>query len=345
MPHRLFGFFALLLLSTPSQAALWLGSFATTGASDVTKQYPDAATGNVSPLALLGGPATTLASCSRLTHDPLTREVWCADFVNGAVVVFDRTARGNVPPKRRFTSVFVGQPRTAVRLDGRAEVAVLRAFTGIYVFDRLASGASDPLRSIAGSNTGFSSGNPLGLVYLGNRNEFAIGNYQPQGQTLLGEVLFFPALGNGNLAPTRRRFGPELGSQVTDLAFDPVRPDELYVLVTDATGTGVDPGRIVVLRPADDGAVAGTVIRQIGGPLTQLENVSSLAIDIARNELLVTVGTFNIAPKVVAFGLTAQGNVAPLRVLAGGNVGGPFYGIVAIDDERLFNDSFEQPTP
>jgi len=90
----------------------------------------------------------------------------------------------------------VGQSRQAIRLGNRQEIAVLQAVTGIFIFDRLANGAVSPVRGIFGSNTGFSSGDPNGLVYLAQRNELVVGNYQRD--TLLGEVLVFPATEGGN---------------------------------------------------------------------------------------------------------------------------------------------------
>ena len=91
-----------------------------------------------------------------------------------------------------------------------------------------------------------------------------------------------------------------LGRTMHGIAYDPIH-DEIFVPQPFAQA-------VLVFRGAVSGEEAP--IRVIQGPLTSLANPSKLGIDPIHNELFVPEGGF-----VRVFSASANGNVAPLRVL------------------------------
>ncbi|MCG6117165.1 MAG: hypothetical protein MEQ07_03090 [Aquimonas sp.] len=331
----------VLLLAAPCACAeTWLGRFGSAGEPDVIRVFTDSASGDVAPVAQLGGSNTQLASASGLFFDTLAKEVYVADFAGRQIVVLGATARGDAVPMRRLSSTQgIGQPRKAVRIGASEEIAVLRGSLGIHVFPREGSGELAPVRSIQGSATLLQAGNPNSIAHLPLTGEFVVADGKLNAQGYAGDLLFYPDSASGNVAPSRRRSGPALGRFVWDVLWLPSRPDELFLLVEGQAVGGLSEMRVVVIPVAGDGPV--TALREIGGSQTQMFNGGAMAYIPDAGEIVVASGLYGVTPRVVSFPASGTGNLSPRRNLAGAQVGGPFQGIAHVDGDRLFAHGFE----
>jgi len=136
-------------------------------------------TGNVAPLREIFGPATLITTPEGLVVDPLHDEIVLADEgdpeatppIPAKLLVFDRTANGNVAPKRVITGPSTGllRPRQ-LQLDTERDELVLadRGLPQEFVYtpatqgyigfwDRTASGDTPPKRIIRGPRSQLSS--------------------------------------------------------------------------------------------------------------------------------------------------------------------------------------------
>jgi hypothetical protein len=316
---------ALLVSALPASADVLGGRFGTPGSTDanVISAYADEASGDVAPVALIGGPASGLQSALGMSYHADDHTLIVADFRGQQVKVFDSAGRGDSAPLRTFTHPLMGQPRMARAIPAHDEIAVVNA-SFIRYYPRSADGATAPLRSTAlipGVVNNLSS-----LVYLPATDEVAAGD--------------FDRATPGAATTTRRLAGPltRLGTFVFGLAHDPAS-GELFVLAGNADGSG----SIQVFPDSASGDVAP--IRSIEGPATLMQNVSSLSYFAHRDELLVASGAFNAVPRLLGFPRLASGDVAPAR-----NIGGPatgvdapngWYGVVGVPPDTLFSNGFD----
>jgi hypothetical protein len=331
---------ALLAAALPASADVLGGRFGTPGSTDanVISAYADGASGDVAPVALIGGPASGLQSALGMSYHADDHTLIVADFRGQQVKVFDSAGRGDSAPMRTFTHPLMGQPRMARAIPAHDEIAVVNA-SFIRYYPRSADGATAPLRSTAlipGVVNNLSS-----LVYLPATDEVAAGDgYAPAGGGSAGEVLFFDRATPGAATTTRRLAGPltRLGTFVLGLAHDPAS-GELFVLAGNADGSG----SIQVFPDSASGDVAP--IRSIEGPATLMQNVASLSYFAHRDELLVASGAFNAEPRLLGFPRLASGDVAPTRNIGGPatGVGAPngWYGVVGVPPDTLFSNGFD----
>lgn len=119
------------------------------------------------------------------------------------------------------------------------------------------------------------------------------------------QIAAFARLAKDGEAPRRLVFGQvtKLSRTMHDIRYNEAR-DEFYVGNPFAQA-------VLTFRGGADGQEAP--IRIIQGPKTMLENVDTLEIDVVHNEIIVPEGD-----NVLIFPLTANGDVAPTRVVRGG---------------------------
>lgn len=317
------------------------------GASNNVSRFGPAQQGDVAPLATLGGPVTTLSNASALHYDAQTRELWVSDFDGRKVAVFDVDAQGDAAPRRSFTSGGMGQPRSARIMANRQEVAVITSLCCITFYPYSASGSSTPLRSIGwggGSGSQTQLNNPSGLDYSPSRDRLYVGDYLFANQIATGRVMSFARTASAQGAPVSILEGTltQLGNFVPAIAIHEAA-GEMYVLTPDVTRGGT-ASAVLVFGIDDSGNVAPR--RKIAGADTGLENAAALALDLERQELVVSSGTFNATPSLRVFPLSASGNVAPSRAISGPNTGvtgsAGWYGVAVVPARvHLFRSSFE----
>jgi len=125
-----------------------------------------------------------------------------------------------------------------------------------------------------------------------------------------------------------------------DVRYSPKR-DEIYV---------TNPFAQAILTFSGDSSGNKPPIRIIQGPKTQLGGIDTLEIDDVNNELLIPDGN-----DVVVFPIAANGDVAPLRTLQGGDKVGwepgsgiavdPVHNVLVTDGTITGKDDYVNPHP
>ena len=112
--------------------------------------FRGAASGAEAPIRTIMGPKTQMIDPISVAVDPVNDEIYVFQITNSdRVLVFDRTAQGDVAPKRVLM-----QPAGSGGVDPINNVLVLINRNSIRIFDRLAQGNDKPLRVITGPRTG-----------------------------------------------------------------------------------------------------------------------------------------------------------------------------------------------
>jgi hypothetical protein len=204
--------------------------------------YDRMANGDVFAQRFLNGALTQLTNPVGLAYRALGDEIYVGDYsasFTGEILVFPRTATGNVPPTR-----VISGPNTQLgtRVSGVVfhptlpEMYALVATTvgvtstcSIVTFDPSAAGDALPLRIIAGPNTGMiNSGR---FAYDPRTDEFLVHAYSTGSGT--PALLAFPRAAQGDVSPSRVLSGPSTGMggsyAVLAVDFDPIFKDGFEV--------------------------------------------------------------------------------------------------------------------
>lgn len=188
--------------------------------------YARTADGTVSARRTIGGNLTQIDNPSGIAYLPATDEIAIGDYAMqagnqfaGEVLIFPRTATGNVAPSRRIAGPLaqLGSYIAGLYYDAAVapdELAVLAATNGsgspntgaIVVHHVNAVNSVAPLRVIAGSATQLL--NPAGITYSADGSAFLVAS-GAFGAT--PALLSFPRSGTGDLAPTTRISGAATG--------------------------------------------------------------------------------------------------------------------------------------
>ena len=338
--------FLAIVAASPAQADLLIGDFS---GSDSTAAHPilrfsDTANGNIAPSGSFSTdlPGAQLQTPFYLTYEPVENVVYVADFYAQAIRVYPENANGNTAPLRTFTSPSLGQPRHVAVSVEHDELYAAVSGCCLAAYPRTASGNIAALRVI---QWGGSSGsvtrlkNPTGPVLRESSDTLIVADYmQNPDSSYSGVLLFFDRTASGNAAPVSSIEGnlTKLGTGATGPAYDDVH-DEIIVVSYDNTTSTY---RILSFA----GTASGNTppLRSIEGPSVNLNGVSNVAYDPYQEIIYVTEGGYNGIPAyVLAFPRTADGNVAPTRIIAGANtaIGYPFGITVTI--EHIFKNGFE----
>jgi hypothetical protein len=126
------------------------------------------ANGEEPPVRVIQGPHTQIQGTAYganaiVTVDPVNNEIY-VPVVPNHMLVFDRTAMGDVAPKR----ILNGGPidisgQTGVSVDPVHNLLLINARSAMYIFDRTASGDDRPKAIIRGAKSG-----------MGNVHEFQV---------------------------------------------------------------------------------------------------------------------------------------------------------------------------
>jgi len=114
---------------------------------------------------------------------------------------------------------------------------------------------------------------------------------------------------NGNVAPVRILSGATTGLRQSIGAFVDIVNNELFVL-------NAGNNSVTVYARTANGNVAP--LRTLSGPATGLSATLSMTVDTVNNELLVSnLSVASDLARVAFFARTANGDVAPLRIVSG----------------------------
>jgi hypothetical protein len=147
--------------------------------------FRGAANGEEAPIRVIQGPHTKIqgdypgtGANDRVSIDPVNGEYYMFSTPN-QILVFDRAANGDVPPKR-----ILGGPNTLIQgrsasgVDPIRNLLVVNSRGKMMIFDRTANGNVKPKAIIAGPNSGMGSiGSfqvypPKGLIIAGGQGGF-----------------------------------------------------------------------------------------------------------------------------------------------------------------------------
>jgi len=168
------------------------------------------ANGEEAPIRTIQGPKTMLGGSSRLELDPVNNEILVPE--GGRVLVFDRTATGDVAPKRILNNTGQGG---GIAVDPVHDLLILGSGGtnqrpgAIQMFTRTASGDTPPLRVIRGPRSGIVRAlqmqvhPPSGFIAVTQPGES--GTFDPGG-TYVG---FWHITDNGDVPPRYKLAGPK----------------------------------------------------------------------------------------------------------------------------------------
>lgn len=249
-----------------------------------------------------------------LLAQPAMAEIYVTDgSANGSppnrISVWSDTASGNPPPLRRIVGARTGIGNGSnglsdiITISSRQEILVANnSLFRIQSFQLGANGDALPLRELQ------LNGQPKGLAYIPLTDEIVVAPAN------FSALHFYSRSATGNAAPTRTISGSNtgIGSIPTDIVY-------LFGLDQIAVSDYV-PGdlkfakRIQVFARTASGNVAP--VRVIQGAATQLAlcNARSAGITTDNTGTEIIIGCFN---QVLTFSATANGDVAPVRRIAG----------------------------
>jgi hypothetical protein len=122
--------------------------------------FRGAANGNEAPIRIIQGPKTGLRQFDKLAVDPVNDEVYV--FFGGQVVFFDRTANGDVAPKRVLNPP--GMRANQARVDPIHNLLIVGGGDKLWIFDRTAQGPdAKPKAVIGGPKSGLRVGQGMTL--------------------------------------------------------------------------------------------------------------------------------------------------------------------------------------
>ncbi len=314
--------------------------------ANVISRFGDQQSGNVAPISLLGGIATGFTGSTDIFFDAQDRVFYVSEHYGDTVRVFSEFASGNEAPLRVISTQGGLQP-TGVQVIAQHNELIISGSTGIKTVPRNANGEVAATRHLLSGFQSTKLDYPTAMVYSASTDELFVADYEiPTPGTYVGEVLVFPRTANYLDAPSRTISGnlTGLGLGTLDLAINPVA-GELYVLSYEQLPDESYQWLVQTFLLNAGGNVAP--IRSIRGANTQLEWAASLAYDSSNAQLVVANNAGTATPaSLLFFPRTANGNVAPAKVISGSNtgvsnVGDGWWSVTTVDHTLVFKDGFE----
>jgi DNA-binding beta-propeller fold protein YncE len=192
--------------------------------------YRGGADGDEAPIRIIQGPRTLLRDPVSVALDAVHDEVFV--FQRGPasemVLVFDRTARGDVAPKRVLNA---SAGHGAV--DPVHNLLVLPGEGGFLIFDRTAEGRAQPKAKITGPNSGARGARAI-VVYPSTGK--IVANISAGGEDAMGGYVGVWSLHASGDVPPEWTIGKGILEQVRGLTLDPANKS---VLVSDKYYNGV----------------------------------------------------------------------------------------------------------
>jgi DNA-binding beta-propeller fold protein YncE len=283
------------------------------GPATITVHSADA-NGNAVPVRVIEGPKTQLNWPTGISVDSERQEIYVSNAAGDSINVYSATANGDVAPIRQIKG-----PKTLLRnpngvsidpVNGEVWVANFGNHTAT-AYKRDANGNAEPVRVIRSAPLTAPTtliNNPYMIAFDGRRDEVLVPNCVAQPR-----IAAYSTAADKGTTPSRIIEGQKtnLNRTVHAIAYDDLHDE---IVVQSNIGQAV-----VTYRGGANGDEAP--IRIIQGDKTLLRDPVSLFIDAVHEEIFVfNMGTDDT---MLVFDRTAQGNVAPKRVLKSpGAVGG-----------------------
>jgi hypothetical protein len=291
------------------------------------------------PKRVIGGHHTKVEFNCGLYIDPKSGDIYSVnnDTLN-TLVVFNREARGDVPPTRELQTPH----RTyGIAVDEAAEELFLTVQDAPYVvvYNKYAKDDDRPLRTLRGNKTlmsdvhGIALDTKNGWMFVANYGNAASyresgnGRVPGSGRFEAPSITVYPIKAQGDVAPIRIIQGPNTQFNWPAHMYIDEQNGDLYV--------ANDGGHsVLVFKVTDSGNVAPT--RVIKGPRTGIKNPTGIFVDMKNNEIVVANMGNHMA---TVYPRTANGDVPPSRVIRAApadqpalQIGNP--GAVAYDTKR-----------
>ena len=236
------------------------------------------------PKRMLGGLDTKIEFQCGLYIDPRNGDIYAVnnDTVD-TLVIFNRQARGNVPPTRQLATPH-GTFGIAVDEDKEEMYLTVQHDNAVSVFHKYAQGDDHPIRLLQGIHTLLAD--PHGIAFDKSNGEMFVTNQGSFHDTIPGQNVGRRGRGEG------KANWPD-GSQ--------------------APGSGVYYPPSITVYPMDASGDTPP-LRIIQGPKTGLNWPAGLAVDEERGEIIVAN---DMGHEILYFDSNATGDVAPARVLKG----------------------------
>ena len=240
------------------------------------------------PKRMIGGLKTKIEFQCGLYIDPASGDIYAVnnDTVD-TLVIFDRQARGDVPPDRELYTPH-GTFGIAVDEQHQELFLTIQHDNAVVAYHKMAEGDDAPIRLLQGNNTLLAD--PHGIAVDSKNNLLYVTNH--------GSI---------------RQIRPDIVSEAASWMRASEKPN--WPLTQDKTvpGSGrIVPSSITVYSRTASGDAAP--VRVIEGPKTQLNWPSGIVVDPEHDELFVANDSGN---SILVFRASASGDAEPIRVLQG----------------------------
>lgn len=274
------------------------------------------ASGNAAPTRSIGS-NTRLIGPRGISVDTENNEIFVTNE-NNTITVYRTTDKGDAAPLRTISGLntrLSGPQGIFVDTKNNEIFVANNSSNEITVYGRTDEGNVTPSRTIGGSNTGLVS--PVGIFVDTKYDEIFVANQQ-----FNQEILVYKSTDKGDVTPLRIISISELSEEgipfLPTAIFVDTENDELYIsnsfsrdIVSPVPIEGVGEDTIKVYSRTAEGNTPS--LRTIGGPNTELFNVSGIFVDPKNDEILLLSNTLDNS--VIVFGRTDTGDVPPLRTL------------------------------
>jgi 6-phosphogluconolactonase (cycloisomerase 2 family) len=263
------------------------------------------------PKRIVRGDKTALQFNNGLYVDPVNGDIFSVESDTGDKWVrFPREADGNVSPK-----AILHTPHRVYNIAGdevKQELFVTVEFPPeVVVYRKDASGEEQPLRRIAGNNTGLDAPHGLAvdeknrLLFVNTWGHHSNFRVQGTGKYLPPAIRVYSIDANGDAKPLRSITGAK--TQLNWPAAMKFNPDNGDLYVANDIGRSV-----LVFANASNANGDVAPARVIKGPSTLLRNPTGIALDRKNQEVWVS----NLGNSTATvYPLMADGDVAPLRII------------------------------
>ncbi|HEX4008007.1 MAG TPA: hypothetical protein VHX60_17670 [Acidobacteriaceae bacterium] len=273
-------------------------------------QFPQTASGAVSPSASIAGPTGTLFEYLAADGAGNVYTSTRTQTSIGGILAYAAGATGSATPVRNipFNATTEINAIQGISVNSAGAILVSTDFGGVGTFSATANGSVAPQSFILGA---VQPGGGLSNLYSANNGVWdSAGNVYVENEFTTvdkGVVVFAPGA-TGNVAPTR-----VLNQFNNGMVFDSA--GNLYM---------TDGNEIEVFAPGATGNDAPT--RTISGALTGIGVLGGIALDASGNIYVVSTTGTGTDPTVLKFAAGASGNVAPMSSFTSAAWTRPDYG-------------------